>query len=53
MCTWMIRPSINGNLEDQIEEHMEEAGFDSKSDFVRYACRREVERLRELRVKEQ
>ena len=52
MCTRMFRPSINGSLEEQVEEYMRDAGFDDKPDFVRYACRREIERLRELRIKE-
>lgn len=47
----MFRPSIDGSLEDQIEEHMDDAGFDDKNDFVRYACRRELERLREMRIR--
>jgi metal-responsive CopG/Arc/MetJ family transcriptional regulator len=49
ICTRMFRPSINGALEDQVEEYMADAGFDNKSDFVRYACRREVQRLRKMR----
>jgi len=47
----MFRPSIDGTLEDQIEEYMEDAGFDSKADFVRYSARQEIQRLREMRVR--
>jgi Arc/MetJ-type ribon-helix-helix transcriptional regulator len=43
----MFRPAIDGSLEERIEEEMEQAGFDNKSDFVRHACR---EKLLEVRA---
>ena len=46
----MFRPTIKGKLEEEIEEHMEDAGFDSGNDFVRYCVRKELERLRYQRI---
>jgi hypothetical protein len=40
----MFRPTIDGRLEELLEERLDELGFDSKGDFVRYAVRRELER---------
>lgn len=46
----MLRPSIKGVLEDQVEEYMEDAGFESPASFVRYCVRKEIEQLRKQRI---